>query len=415
MRKGTWEFVGVFLLVSTLTASPALRAQEAPAVPIPTIAVYQEPLESPDDVTPWFSADYLLWRIRKGPLPVPLVTTGSVSDAVPGAIGQPHTAILYGSHDIDFHPTSGLRLNAGVDFDADVLIRIEGGYFALEKRSQSASFGSNSSGSPLLARPLFDAFGFGEFDEAVSYPGLFSGRTDIVSTSQLEGWDANVSFSVFRTEGFAAMVLLGFRTLDLNERLTVVDRLTPLTAGALNFRGPAVGPPSTLSDFDSFHTTDTFYGAQIGGRVVYRLGDFSVEAVGKLALGSTQELTVIQGSTTLQKSVSAVPVTAKGGILAEPTNIGRHFYQVFSGVPEGTLNLGYQVTSWFQMRLGYTGLYWAEVQRPGSVIDRTVNLNQIVSDQRFGTLKGGKSRPTFTPQQSDFWAQGVTLGFVFTF
>jgi hypothetical protein len=411
MRKGSRSIVGVLLLVSTLVAVPTVRAQEAPAGP--TIAIYQ-PTDSPDDVTPWVSADYLLWRIRQGPLPVPLVTSGSQGDKAPGALGQPHTVVLYGNRDIDFNNSSGLRLNAGVDFDADVLIRVEGGFFALEQRANSASFASSSSGSPLLARPLSNAFGSGKFDEVTSPPGSLAGTTTIASTSQLEGWDVNVSFSVFRSEGIAVMLLLGFRTLDLNERLSILDRLTPLVPGALSFRGALVSPPSTLSDFDSFHTSDKFYGAQIGARVEYQLGDMSVEAVAKLAAGTTQELTVIQGSTTLMK-LGAAPATAKGGILAEPTNIGRHFHQVFSGVPEGDINLAYQVLPWIQLRMGYSGLYWSEVQRPGSAIDRTVNVNQIVRDPRFGTMKGGKTRPVFTSQQSDFWAQGITLGFVLSY
>ncbi len=412
MRKRLRSLVGLFLVCSTLTTVPTVHAQEPPASP--TIAIYQ-PTESPDEVTPWVSADYLLWRISKGPLPVPLVTTGSTSDSVPGALGQPHTVVLYGDRAINYNNSSGLRLNAGVDFDAGVLIRVEGGFLALEQRAHSASFASNGSGSPLLARPLLDAFGFGEFDEATSFPASLAGRTSIVSTSQLEGWDVNVSFSVFRSEGFGMMLLLGFRTLDLQRKAEHRRQPDAAGQGVLTFRGASlVNPPSTLSDFDNFHTTNTFYGAQIGGRVEYQLGDLSVEAVAKLALGATQELTVIQGSTTLMKP-GAAPVTAKGGILAEPTNIGRHFYQLFSGVPEGTLNLGYQVTSWLQLRIGYSGLYWSEVQRPGNTIDRTVNLNQIVSDQRFGTMKGGRARPIFTTQQSDFWAQGITFGFKITF
>src|SRR5262245_61953321 len=36
----------------------------------------------------WIDAEYLLWWIKDGPLPVPLVTTGSGNDPQPGELGQ---------------------------------------------------------------------------------------------------------------------------------------------------------------------------------------------------------------------------------------------------------------------------------------------------------------------------------------
>ena len=55
----------------------------------------------------WFEADYLLWWIRKSPVPTPLVTAGNVNDPLPGVLGQPSTVVLFGGKDIDYGTFSG--------------------------------------------------------------------------------------------------------------------------------------------------------------------------------------------------------------------------------------------------------------------------------------------------------------------
>ncbi|HKI30681.1 MAG TPA: hypothetical protein VKA46_02230 [Gemmataceae bacterium] len=49
----------------------------------------------------WGGADSLLWWVKDGPLPLPLVTTGNPSDPHPGALGQPGTHVLFGDHSLD--------------------------------------------------------------------------------------------------------------------------------------------------------------------------------------------------------------------------------------------------------------------------------------------------------------------------
>lgn len=45
----------------------------------------------------WVRAEYLGWAFAKSPVPLPLVTSGSFADAIPGAIGQPSTKALLGN------------------------------------------------------------------------------------------------------------------------------------------------------------------------------------------------------------------------------------------------------------------------------------------------------------------------------
>ncbi|MFO0927300.1 MAG: BBP7 family outer membrane beta-barrel protein [Gemmataceae bacterium] len=66
----------------------------------------------------WGSADYLLWWIKGAPLPIPLVSTGDPTAALPGVIGQPGTRVLLGNQEVDTSTRSGFRLNAGGYLDS---------------------------------------------------------------------------------------------------------------------------------------------------------------------------------------------------------------------------------------------------------------------------------------------------------
>jgi hypothetical protein len=138
-----------------------------------------------------------------------------------------------------------------------------------------------------------------------------------------------------------------------------------------------------------------------------------VGLTGKIALGTTQQLATIEGSSTLLVP-GAAPVTAAGGILAQITNAGRHYRSEFSAVPEAGLNLGYQITERLTATVGYTFIYWSNVLRPGNQIDHTINPALPPTDQDFGNGLG-QNRPAFAFHSSDFWAQGINLGLVFRY
>lgn len=57
----------------------------------------------------WFGTEYLMWWLKDQRVP-PLVTTGSPTDNVPGAIGQPGTRTLFGDAPIDYSSFSGIRV-----------------------------------------------------------------------------------------------------------------------------------------------------------------------------------------------------------------------------------------------------------------------------------------------------------------
>src|SRR4029077_5813503 len=105
----------------------------------------------------WFRTEYLLWWSKNGPLSEPLVTLGSPSDSIPGALCEPCTQVIYGGDGINFRTLSGMRFETGLWLNADQTVALETGFFAVGGRSARFSAFSDGFGNPVIARPIFNA------------------------------------------------------------------------------------------------------------------------------------------------------------------------------------------------------------------------------------------------------------------
>jgi hypothetical protein len=357
----------------------------------------------------WFSADYLMWWIRNGPVNTPLLTAGTTG-VPPAALGQPGTVVLFGNN-IDYDLFSGMRLSTG--FGITPALAFEGSIFFLERRSIQFSAASDAAGTPVIGRPFFNNQTGLEDTFGTSSPGAWSGRTDLVSHTRFQGYQLQLAGNLGRSRAGNLDLLGGFRSLSLNEDLLLQDFVTPLAPGFLGFQGVPIGPPSTTMDFDRFHTRNNFYGGHLGARWQGYRGPLSLGITAQVALGATDQITNIEGASTLN-TPGAAPVTAPGGVLAQTTNIGRHYRSVFSVVPETSVNVGWQITPRLSANVGYSFLYWSDVLRPGNQIDRDINPALPPTSQLFGNGKG-EARPGFTFRASDFWAQGINFGLAFRY
>ncbi len=419
MRKGFLAAFAVLLSAAALEAqSPGLPPASAPAAvaSCPPTGCLEGPACADSEAGRlWLTTDYLLWWVRRGPDPNPLVTVGSALDAIPGALGQPNTHVAFGGTPFDWDAFSGLRLGAGVSLGSG--LSLEGSYFVLESRSVLFGMNSDAGGTPLITRPVINTMTGAEasYDDSfpasvATGPATLAGGVAIAARTHFQGYELNLAASLSDRSSLQFDVLGGFRALDLTEGLLIEDHLVPLVPGFLNFLGPTsfANPPSTVTDSDDFHTVNHFYGGQVGGRVRWQGEALSASLLGKIALGTTQQLVVIEGSSTLNTPGSPA-VTVPGGILAQTSNIGRHYRSVFGVVPEIGLELGYQITPAWHATFGYTFLYWNHVARPGNQIDRTVNPGLVPTDIAFGTP--GPARPALASiSESSFWAQGINLG-----
>ncbi len=342
----------------------------------------------------WFSSEYLLWWIKASPTP-PLVTTSPVGTPRSLAGVLPGAGVLLGG-DLDSSSHSGLRFTLGYWFDCDRTIGLEGSYFFLGERS--VNFANASTGTPILARPFFNAVTGLEDSELVAFPNVLAGGVQVTASSRLTGADLNLRTNLWRGCCWRIDWLTGFRYLSLDESLNIMENLMPL-AGS-NF--PA---GSSIMVWDNFTTHNYFYGGQIGPDIEVRRGPWSLDFLAKVALGATHETSNINGATGFMIP-GQMPSLQPGGLLALPTNIGHSSHDRFAVVPEIGVKLSYQVTPHLRAFVGYSFLYWSDVVRPGNQIDRVVNPTQLPGA---GGLVG-PARPTTLFHPSDFWAQGINLG-----
>jgi hypothetical protein len=357
------------------------------------------------------SAEYLLWWVRGSPLP-PLVTTGSVNDPIPGALGQPGTRVLFGGNTVGDGAQSGVRAMIGYWFNDDHTLGVEVGGFTLF--SQSHGFSLTSLGSPLVFRPIVDGITGANTVELVAAPGVLGGTVSASTTSSFQGAEANVRSNLWCGCNGYIDAILGFRYLALTESLTVSENLTVLIPpGTAILVGGALATVPGGSGFalvDRFATQNRFYGAQVGVAGEYRFGTaWSIGGRVVVGLGTTEQVVDVSGSTRINGG--SAPGGFPGGLLTQTSNIGRHVRDLFGVVPEVGVNLGYQFTNHLRAFVGYNFLYWDNVVRPGNAVDLRVNPNLIPPPNGLG----GPRLPAFAFRGSEFWAQGVTFGIEFRY
>jgi hypothetical protein len=196
-------------------------------------------------------------------------------------------------------------------------------------------------------------------------------------------------------------LLAGFRYLELREGIGDTENV------AISPDVPTIGG-STLAVADQFDTRNQFYGGQLGARAECRWGRLFLVPTASVALGTNHEEVDVHGNTVITPVGGGRSVLA-GGILALPSNSGHFSRDRFAVVPEVGINFGCQVTPHLRAFVGYGFLYVSNVVRPGSLIDRTVNLTQIPSNLGPGTLFG-PARPALVLRDTDFWARGINFG-----
>src|SRR5262249_55505933 len=165
----------------------------------------------------WISAEALVWATKGDHLPA-LVTTSP--DGTPqsqaGVLGQPGTAVLFGSDDINDRFRAGARVRAGYWFDPQHTRGIELHAFMLDR--DATKFALGSGGSPILAQPFTDAVSGEQKAFLTAFPGNFSGSVAIDDTSRLFGAGAAYRTELCRACAFGSVSgVVGYRYLHLRD------------------------------------------------------------------------------------------------------------------------------------------------------------------------------------------------------
>ncbi len=398
-----WGCVAAFFLCGVVLGQEPAPAQGIFPSPIICPEAFAPPPPAP---TGWIDAEYLLWRVSNGPLPIPILTTGDPTVLpAPGAIGQPSTNLLLGNGSIGYGNSSGLRVNFGGWLDSEGLFGLEASGFFLAQRTTTYSVASGANGTPPLYIPIYEPDQGREGSYTIADPLLGGGTVgafSMTSTTSLWGVEGNGLLNLYRCDGCKLDGLLGFRHLDLTETITI------------NTNSYIAASDNGLATTDFFGTRNQFYGGQLGLRAEQEFGRFSLSVLAKVALGDTYQSFNINGSSTTYGSGAAPAAgTYAGGIFAQASNSGHFTNNAFSVAPQVGLKVHVNFTERLRGFVGYDFLYWSSVARPGNQMDHAINLTQ---GQIFGPPAfGDTSRPAVPYNSSGFFATGVNFGLEFRF
>jgi hypothetical protein len=345
-----------------------------------------------------FSAEALIWWFKSSPTPVPIIADAplSLSDS----------KVLLGGENLDTNPNPGFRLTAA--YALNERWGLEGNFLYVPSRSTSNSVSSSGQlGSTDLLLPFFDVTQNQENFTEISFSPVFRGSAREELTNSLMGAEANGTWALATGRPWQIDLLAGFRWLRLHETYTITT--------SSPFIPPS--PQDIWNTTDQFDTFNNFYGAQLGVRGRYDWGRFFASGAVKFAMGAMVQTVDINGSlVTNDFNDFGQPQTFPGGYFALPTNIGSHTRSVFAVVPEVGLNIGYRITSWAAVSVGYTFLYTNNVVRPGNQINRNINPTQSTAYSGDpAPQRQGPAQPSFKFNSSDFWAQGINAGLSFRF
>jgi Putative beta barrel porin-7 (BBP7) len=349
-------------------------------------------------------SDLLFWFTKRRSLPT-LVTSGSLSDPFPGALGQPNTRPLVSgiSSDRSFH--TGYRFSASYDLGEDRVWSVQGSAFILETLDSGASVSSPGAvGSHVIARPFFNGNDNAQDSDPVAVPGALAGSILIQQPQRMYGGDANLYWNYFSQDAFTTTgsLLVGGRFLSLDEKLLIGESLQDL---------PGLGQPGNSYHLhENFTTYNRFYGAQVGAAYTTHFGYFTVDVLGKLGFGRTEETVEINGSARITQPDGTVVAAANRALLVQPSNAGLFRRNAFSFVPEFSAKTAYAFNDHVRLGVGYDFLGWSHILRPSDQVDTTVNIQPL---QPIGQV--GLARPLVPFRQSDFWVQGVNLSLEFSF
>jgi hypothetical protein len=389
---------------AAVPGGPAPAGDYRPPPPMTDVA----PILPPPDVQPTgpslvMRADYLLWSLPRQALSR-FVSSGSIFDPIPGAIGQPGTRLLLNNRFGDDTPHSGLRLYVSLDEGSNPYCSVDASAFVLQRRESQQTFAGNGSiNSPVLARPFFNVNAGLEDADPISVPGVQSGALVVDTKRVMYGGETNFRWHYWESNGSRILFSIGPRFLFLEESLETFETVSDL---------PGLGVPGNQSLFrERYDTNNDFYGGQIGVEWQWRLGPLYVTATSKLALGEMlQKLTTQAATQVFEGATGAVFISPDRALYLAPNNVGTFRRNHFTVMPEVNARLGYDFTNNLGISAGFTYLYISDVIRPANEVDRNVNMQPVGG---LGIIPPARTPPSF--RTTSFSATGLDASIVVRF
>ncbi|MCA9120361.1 MAG: BBP7 family outer membrane beta-barrel protein [Planctomycetaceae bacterium] len=349
----------------------------------------------------WVRGEYLLWTTDSLRTPA-LITTSptGTARATAGVLGEAGTSVLYGISSINNDSISGGRLRGGFWFGDAQKVGVEGDLFML--REQTSEYQATSTGDPIIARPFFDIVNGRETAELVAFPSVVRGDIQVTALTNLASGGIWMRFDPHgmgspceARSGRKLDWVIGYRSMKLEDDISIRENLTSLDTAN----------PGTFVIEDGFTTDNKFNGVEVGAVYEADLGRFYFEALSKIAIGNNRQVVNITGYSDITEM--GLLERFPGGVLAQRTNIGSYKRDEMSLIPQLGATIGWRVTPRFSLTAGYTFVYLSNVVRAGDQISTDINPNLFPPE---AVPFSGALRPEFAWRETDFWAQGISLG-----
>jgi hypothetical protein len=346
----------------------------------------------------WLTAEYVAAWFHGDNLP-PLVTTSpaGTAQAAAGVLGQPGTSNLFGGDRVNDDVRSGFRLGGGYWFDSARIWGVEAGVMVLE--SQASLFSLASTGSPIVARPLFNVISRAPDAVLIAFPGNTTGDVAVRAASG-NFYEAHIDLTenMCACHGFRLDSMLGYRFYRYDEGLRIHQDINP--------QGAAFVPGTQISAQDDFNTRNEFHGADFGLRAEFDVGNqLCVGVTTRLAVGKVFREVNINGNTVTTVPGTA-PVSATGGIYALSSNIGTFSSSDWVVMPDLGINLGWQASSNLRLTLGYSAFLLNRIARAADQVNFNVNPTLFPG----ATPIVPPNQPAFNLARNDIWVQTLNVG-----
>jgi hypothetical protein len=378
--------------------APAPRAETTLPVPTPADNAGSCNASGIGNDRFWLSGEYLLGWVHGTGLP-PLVTTSptGTSQSLAGVLGQSSTSILFGDKRVNDDVRSGGRFGLGYWFNPEHTLGIEAGTMVLE--SQATIYSASSTGTPILARPFFDASTNQQNSLLVAFPGSSSGSIDIRAASgNLYEAHIDLTENIVDCGGLRINSLFGYRFYRYDEGLRILEVMTPTN--------PLFASGTQITSVDSFTTSNTFHGGDLGLRTQYTWQNLCLGVRTSLAVGGVDRIIKISGSQ-ITAVPGVAPVVQSGGLYALSTNIGKFHEDDWTVIPEFAFDLSWKVRDYLRLRLGYTLFGLERFARAADQLDFHVNSDLLPP---VANPPAGPNRPAFIFKRDDVWVQTLSLG-----
>jgi hypothetical protein len=232
-------------------------------------------------------------------------------------------------------------------------------------------------------------------------------NADLVGTETSRLWGAELNARCASGSLAGVSTFAGFRYFNFREDLGVLDTVqlflpTTISAGSGNSFGTNLGNLQ-YSTADRIATHNEFYGSQVGFDLDLPIHRLVIDLHTAVALGVMHQSADVFGA-----NVQSGGAPAPGGLLSGPLDNGTHSRNIISWVPEIDAKVGYMLTPWARVYVGYDFMYLWNVLRPSEQTGFSTAGATI-------TVAGGPTpvtvtQPAFQFKGSDVWVQGVNFG-----